>query len=182
MIAHSSEEYRTAVARALAGADSSPVFNGTLDHARVVIEESFKIAQSHVRILANKLSPACYDSEEVVAAATAFLSKPDTKLEMLVEEPEAGAASNRFVQAVRRVGGSRVRLLAVPKDIQQGYTFNFLTLDGSAYRFEEDRTKPIAVVAGGAANLPVARHLTELFDNLFARSEEVPFSLASSQG
>ncbi len=182
MIEHSSEEYRLSVARALTGADEGLVFNGTLDHARVVIEEAFKAAKDHVRILAHRLSPACYGAPEVIAAASAFLSRPDTKLDVLVEDASSGAATQPFLATAMSIGGHRVRALQVPQAFVDGYTFNFLTVDGASYRFEEDRSKPIAVVAGGAANLSSAKHLTGLFDRLFASSVPLELSLESAAG
>lgn len=171
MIDHSSEEYRASVERSLTGVDEGLVFNGTIDHARVVVEEAFKAAKAHVRILSNHLDSECYDAEPVVAAATAFVARADTKLDILVEAPSDMAPQPAFLRAVQAAGGTRVRFRIVPKEYLSTYTFNFLTVDDTAFRFEDDRAKPIGVVAGGAENGKIARHLVTVFDGLFSRSQ-----------
>ncbi len=175
MIAHSSEEYREAVARALNGLDDDFVFNGTVDHARVVVEEAFKAARQYVQILSNRLSAVCYGSTPVTAAALAFLALNDSRIDILVEEPETLLSQREFLDAIQTAGGTRVRILQVPKALVGTYTFNFLTVDRRAFRFEADRTKPIAVVGGGASAKQIAEHLSSVFDDLFSRS--APLSL-----
>jgi hypothetical protein len=179
MIAYTADEYRASVARALTGADEALVFNGTIDHARVVIEEAFKAAKSHVRILTNKLDPTCYGSRDVIDAALAFLRAPGARLDILVEDETAPVLTQDFLMAVTEAGGARVRANVVPAMYVEDYDFNFLTVDDVAYRFESDRTKPIAVVAGGASARSTVDRLTNIFDRLFDTGNEEALRLTA---
>lgn len=179
MIAYTSDEYRASVARALTGADEALVFNGTLDHARIVVEEAFRAAKGHVRILSNQLASECYGAREVIDAARDFLRRPGTRLDILIEDDSAPVTSQPFLMSASEAGGSRVRVNVVPAIYVGDYQFNFLTVDDVAYRFESDRTKPIAVVAGGAAARPTVERLTSIFDRLFDSSGDVGLTLTS---
>jgi hypothetical protein len=73
-----------------------------------------------------------------------------------------------------------VRANFVPAMYVEEYNFNFLTVDDVAYRFESDRTKPIAVVAGGASARVTVDRLTNIFDRLFDTGNAKALRLTAS--
>ncbi len=172
MHAPSFDGYRVQVARVFSGRSTDPVFNGTVDHARIVTEEAFKAAQSSVSILAKRLAAPQFECDEVIGAAQDFVAKPNARLSLLVER-EVDLELDPFLRAVTKVGGDRVEIRRVPADVQSRYDFNFLTVDGEAMRFQDDRNVPIAIVGGGAPFKETVNHLDSVFAELWELSERV---------
>jgi len=170
------DSYRAKVAKVFSGGEHETVFNGTLDHACIVTEEAFRAAKHHVRILTNKLDPACYGTPAVLDAALEFIANPDARLDVLVEDPSAVAAGrNIFLKEMSAAGDKRVRVGIVPTDTTGRYEFNFLSLDECAYRFESDRANPIAIVG---CESTTAKHLAKLFDSLWTHTHAEASSVA----
>lgn len=158
-------EYRDDVRRVFSGKSADPVFNGTIDHASVVIEEAFKAAKSDVRILSKRLDADCWARPAIIEAAQDFLARQGTHIHILVESFGAGGCThqNEFLAAVKAAGDGRVEIRVVPPEIVQRYTYNFLVVDDVAYRFEEDRNEHVAVVAGGPSNSGRTERLLNIF-------------------
>ncbi len=164
------EEYRTRIRAALIGEDERPMFNGSLRHAQIVIEEAFKAASKQVRILSNGLDSECYGQQPLIDIVRQFLNMKETTLSILVEKSRDDVCQGRFYKNFEsEIGEGRIKLAFVPAEISDDYQFNFLVVDESAYRFEADRRMPEAVVAGGASAADAAQNLARLFDSLFAR-------------
>lgn len=161
-------QYREDVRRVFMGESDAPVFNGTIDHASIVIEEGFRQARHIVRILTKRLEPACWERTAIIDAARAFLERGDTELHIIVEQfgPTNCTHENRFLQAVLECGGERVHLRTMPTNIVSMYRYNFMTVDEVGYRFEEDRDEHVAVVAGGDVHKARTNKLITMFDSV----------------
>lgn len=169
--------YRDQVARVLAGTESQPVFNGTTDHACVVIEEAFKAAKRNVRLLTRSLNTACYGKDAVIAAARRFLEQGG-RLSILVESASASDASHPFFRALAAHAG-QIDVCIVPPEVVELYKYNFLVVDDVSFRFEQDRREHIATVAGGPAHADGTKNLTAVFSELRALSHPQALNFAA---
>lgn len=179
MVDWDKEAYRARVAHVFQSGEDASELNGTLEHAIIVIEEAMRAAKASIKLLSTRLDPACYENDAIRTAVRAFLCRPGTQLEILVEQTSPGCPScdeGTFLATAFAVGGDRVRVAAVPANYVEDYSFNFLTVDGESYRFENDRRFPLAIVQGGPSAWGTAQHLSKLFDRLFAVS--TPIALA----
>ena len=157
--------YRDKVARVFAGREAEPVLNGTIDHAQIVVEEAFKAAKRRVRILSSELEPL-FVSSAVRSAIIAFVTAPDSQLEILLEGAELGESTRDMIRELGRLGGDRVRVSTVPADIAKLYQYNFLLVDDAGYRFADNRDEHIAVVAGGPNNRMRLDRLGGIFEQI----------------
>lgn len=168
------EAYRETVAKALRGEISKPVFNGTVEHACIVVEQSFKVAQTSVDLLTNSLDPICYGLPQVREAMMQFVARPASKLTILIEDANAASAirrgQNALIGELRAVADERLDVRQVPEALVEQYDYNLLLVDNTGYRFEEVREKPIAVVAGGEDNADVRANLSRIFGVLAENS------------
>ena len=64
----------------------APIFNGSMEHASVVVETLFSTAQEQVSILTGSLNPRIYGRERVVAEAKLYLAVSHTnRLRIMLE-------------------------------------------------------------------------------------------------
>lgn len=54
------EGYREHIRRIIKSGKNEPIFNGSLDHARILMEEMFQVAESSLKILTNSLDIGVY--------------------------------------------------------------------------------------------------------------------------
>ncbi|ADG11400.1 hypothetical protein B7G68_15150 [Caulobacter segnis] len=174
--------YRAEIAKVMSGESSDVVFNGTLEHACIVIEEAFEAARSHVRILTNRLDCNCYDRDTIVDSMRRFLDRPGMRLDVLVEDETSAATAmgRRFIEEAESAAGERFTILAVPQRIVEQYKYNFLLVDDVALRFEEDRRAPVAVVSGGNEALPVVKNLLRVFNAIQSASRPLAKRVAQA--
>jgi hypothetical protein len=113
----------------------------------------------------NRAPSKQFDCDEVICAASEFLDKPGSKLEVLFEK-DFDAAQSPFARlAIRSTENVDVR--RVPDDWQARYNFNFLTVDNRAFRFQDDRSTPVAIVAGGKTHSTAIANLDGIFSELW---------------
>jgi hypothetical protein len=124
---------------------SRVIANSSAEHAAVILEQLFVMAQHEVLIVTHELFPAVYAQPEVIDAAVAFLKRDlSTKLSVRLEtEVEA---THPFIAAARAAGGNRVMFDRIPGVVQSNYGYNFAVADGVHYRFEEDRNNHTAII------------------------------------
>lgn len=159
------DNYREQVARLARRRDGEPIFNGSIDHAAVIVENMFKAADSHVEILSGELNPRVYGLPEVIREASLFLVDADHKLRILVEEDqEADRIDHPFFEAFK--DRDNVEFKRVLPESQEIYDFHFLVMDGDSYRFEEDKTKPAAIAAFG--DVEGAENLGKIFEDIWS--------------
>jgi len=172
------EAYRAEVASVFSSVAGASVFNGTLEHACVVTEEALRAAEGTVNILLRSAPSFQFDCNGAVEAVEDYLARPHAKLRVLHEEgfdPERSP----FARAVMQASPTRVQVRHVPDAVQDRYAFNFLTVDGRAFRYQEERSLPVAVVAAGEKHVPTARRLDLIFEQLWGMSDatEAPEAL-----
>jgi hypothetical protein len=172
--------YRNSIARVFAGTLSEPVYNDTLEHVKIVVEEAFLAGDEKIRLLTNRFNPTCYGEPAIMRAAARFLSKDRSMLHILIEDSSELEACNPLLDRLTLAGGDRVKISILPRSAVANYAYNFLVVDKKGYRFEADRIDHIAVVAGGEKNLTRTRHLIEIFDALESTATPIPVAAYSS--
>jgi len=151
------EQYRELVQKLARKRDGEAFYNESLDHAAIIAENMFGYAHDRVSILTGKLDARVYGPEAVVDKARIFLVDPKHSLRILVEDGIEELKSHPLMKlfcngknaAVGKHGNAEIR--KVPDDLRGTYKFHFLVTDGDSYRFEQDKTKPVAVAAFGEA-------------------------------
>jgi len=159
------------------GLSDEAVFNGSTEHASLVIEQAFNCARQHVRVLSSTLNLACYGTPATIAAAQQFLAQPGTRLEILIESDRLVAGAAHPLLTALRPYKSQIDVRMVPTDMVDQYEYNFLTVDDRGFRYEEDRRAHVAIVAGGQHYASATANLIEVFDAL--RDDCQPLKLAA---
>ncbi len=138
-------EYRRKVISLAESRTGEAIYNGSVEHAIIVIETLFRYAKQTVQILTGSLNPLVYGPMEVVVAAHGFLTEPDRTVEVVLEDDPIpgnpfiamlGELQNLHMRRLRRAGGVV-------------YGCHFVLADGDCYRFEQDKSKVSAVAAFG---------------------------------
>lgn len=164
-------EYRKRV-KALADLrNGGAIFNGSPDHAAVIVENLFNVAHNHVRILTGDLDARVYGNPKVVQRATEFIGHNDHTLDILIEHNTL-SAHHPLVLALKDAGNVTVKL--IPPSIADGTPYHFMTADSDCYRFEETKGSHKAVAAFGNQS---AMTLVNIHDSIMAHS--TPINLAT---
>ena len=153
-------EYRVRVQNAARQPDAEPIFNGTPDHAEIILTNLWASAENKVQLISRCFEESVYNSDELIDAAQSFLSRPNTEAEILYEvEPEL---SNRFFAAISKF--DKVKFIPVSEQDRARYDFSFMVADDKNYRYAEDKLEMSAIAAFGDA--PNAKHLSNIFDEI----------------
>jgi hypothetical protein len=136
------------------------IFNGSADHAAIIVENLFRVATHHVRILSGDLDARVYGNHRVVQRAEEFLGHSDHRLDILVER-DTFSASHPFVRAI--AGNENVAIKLISPEVSEGVPYHFMTADEDCYRFEELKGTHKAVAAFGDRS---AMHLAEIFSQI----------------
>ena len=164
-------EYRKRV-KALADLrNGGAIFNGSADHAAVIVENLFNVAQHHVRILAGDLDARVYGNSKVVQRATEFIGHNDHRLEILIEHNTL-SAQHPLVLALK--DASNVTVKIIPPSVAEGTPYHFMTADEDCYRFEETKGSHKAIAAFGQKS---AMALVNIHNSIMAHS--TPLNLAT---
>ena len=158
-------EYRQYVRSLASKRDGQPIYNASVEHASIVIENLFAKAKSRVDVLSGNLNARVYGREPVVEEAKLFLaSSVNNKLRIILEEdsPE-DRAIHPFFKACAK--SPSVELRIAPEQVQALYGFHFVLMDNDSYRFESDKTKASAVAAFGHGK--GAENLDQIYDYLW---------------
>ena len=143
------------------------IYNGSIEHASIVMEALFGYAEKTVKILTGFLNPAVYGSVEVVIAAHRFLSDRSRQVEILLEDPSLNSLNPFFAML-----GDHKNLIVkrTSQHIYTDFSCHCAIADADGYRFEADKSKPFAVAAFGDAQ--GGKVLTEVFSDLWKSSED----------
>ena len=165
-------DYREKVREAVAARDGRPVYNRSLEHAAIIIEEMFALAKSEVKLFTGRLNPDVYGVPSVIGKAEDFLADPNHKMRILVEEQidKESLQSNPFIIGTSRLDNLEVRCLKPGKHDPR---FHMMLVDGHSYRFEPDKTQFEAVATFGDRD--TTGHLNRLFDILWKTGYAVEF-------
>jgi hypothetical protein len=163
----------------MSGDSENAVFNGSIRHAQIVVEEAFKAATNRVLLLTENLDQACYDSGSVIDAARSFLCREGARLLILIESTADEMTSSAFLRSLKEFS-ARVDVRYVPKSVSAKYSCNFMVVDEKACRYEANRATPEAVVFGGGANLTTVKHLADVFLALHGATAEYAHAEATA--
>jgi hypothetical protein len=160
------ELYRTKVRQLLAARDGDAIYNGSADHAAIIVESLFDAANKRVRLLTGDLNARVYGASPVVERAAQFLGHADHTLEIIVEEWNA----SRSHPLVEEIGGNdNLSIYKLSREMSDKVAFHMMTADDDCFRFEREKNSHAAVAAFG--DTKTTQHLNGLWDSLRVHSE-----------
>lgn len=164
------EAYREHVEKLARKREGDPIFNGSTEHASIIVERMFAHAHKSVCVLSGKLNARVYGPEEVLAEAELFLADSTHSLRILVEQfDEMVWEKHPFFK--KFAAHKNVAVRCVPPEHQQDYEFHFLLMDDDSYRFESDKSTHVAIAAFG--DKQGAANLSGIFNKLWERSDSI---------
>lgn len=164
-------EYREYVRRHATRRDGHPIYNNSIEHASIVIENLFLEAERSVAILTGSLNAKVYGRASVVEAAKLFLvSSAKNRLRIILE---SDAPDDReihpFFRTCSELHNFAVRVAS--QRVQSLYDFHFVVADNDSYRFEGDKTKAAAIAAFG--HVEGAQNLGGIYEYIWNQCEPV---------
>lgn len=164
------KDFRARVRKVARERKGEPVFNGSTEHASVIVEAVFAQADDHVHILSEKMNARVYGPEPVIEEARLFMAEASHKVKVLLEDAnEDDLRDHPFFDEFGKMANLEVRV--VPETLQQRYPFHFLVMDGDSYRFEADKRQHVAVAAFGEEE--GARNLENVYRTIWEKSRPV---------
>lgn len=162
------KEYREKVRRLARERTGEAFFNGSEDHASVIVENMFRIAEREVCIFTQHLAPRIYGREQAVEWANIFLSDDKAhSLRVVVREGDLPLLEhNPFFRETK----GAIKLRALDNASHDGVNQRFMVADEDCYRFEPDSTRCEAVAAFGSSE---AAKLKAIFEGLWTIADEV---------
>lgn len=162
--------YREKVKDAITAMDARPIYNRSLEHAAIIIEEMFAVAITEIKLFTGRLNVDVYGVPPVLSQAKAFLTGADHKVLILIEEQidEEELQKHPFIRNMSKFDGLEVRRLrAGVYDTE----FHMMLVDDHSYRFEPDKNQPEAVATFG--DRETTEHLNTLFAQLWEAGDPV---------
>lgn len=142
-------EYEKHVRSLAAKRDGRPVYNASVEHAAVVIENLFSNAMTRIDILSRACDARVFGRMAVVEEARLFLaSSAENRLRIILEQD---SPRNRKIHPFFQMCSDmpNVELRIASQGVQDQYGFHFVVMDDDSYRFEDDKTKSSAIAAFG---------------------------------
>ena len=160
-------EYKRYVRELARKRDGQTFYNASMDHASVVIENLFAIADSRIDVLTGSFNPRVYGREAVVEEAKLFLaSSRDNHLRVILER--GSELDNKYHPLLRACAHfPNLKVCTAPEDIQEQYGFHFVLVDDDSYRFERDKNTPSAIASFGDAES--AKILDTAYEKIWRR-------------
>lgn len=162
------KEYRTHVKRLASERTGETIYNGSADHASVIVENLFGAAQKCVRIFTGDLNARVYGAAPVVQRARQFLGHSDHKIQVIVENVTVSPSHPLIEELADEAGFEMYKL---DDALAKAIHFHFSTADSDCFRFEREKNSHAAVAAFG--DKETAEHLNELFGDLLRASTEI---------
>lgn len=146
------EEYREAVEYYAAKKINYLLFNKGDEHAKIILENIFKNANSIIRIAARSLSNEVASNDAYINSLTEFLNKPKTELRIFLSDTDfdLNTCGNRklwnAIIQTRAFSEERIvvkkardeRFFKIKNDEGKSSLVHFTTADGFMYRLETD--------------------------------------------
>lgn len=147
-----------------------PMYNDSVEHAVIILQNIFLHAHHSVKILTGELNPEAYARRGIVEDVKHFIEDDRHNLQILFEAESLGDKKkiNRHPFLREIAGCDRVQLRHVPQGLQQMYNFHFVLMDEDSYRFEPDKERFGAVAAFGDKD--GGMNLARLFSVLWEKS------------
>jgi hypothetical protein len=156
--------YWDQVERAAKLRTGEPIYNGSVEHAAVIVERMFAHAEKQLSFLCHGLNPRVYARTETLEQARLFLANKDHKLRILIEmEDTDDLKIHPFFREFGHLPNVTVR--QVKPEIRNAYNYHLSVMDDDSYRFESDKEKHVAVAAFG--DKVGAANLQGIFDRLW---------------
>ncbi len=174
-------EYERKVKDLMKKRNGEPLYNGTLEHAVVIIHCMLKQADKSVDILTGKLNRNAYGHYQIVEAANNFLNHDayERKIRVLFEDENLRSTEELSKHPLLgSLASGQVECRMVPKPRQGAYGFHFIVMDDDSYRFEPDKERFGSVAAFG--DNENAQHLKGLFEKLWHESQGNAVELRSA--
>ncbi len=164
-------EYAQRLDEALADGKPHSTLNKDIFHAFAIVLAVFKHAKKEVFLLSNKLDLAVFGNPDILNKMESFLRDRQGDLQILVE---SDIDEKHPVFRLAADYSRKFSIRKVPKEEVDGYTYNFLVMDRSGYRYEQDRKEPVAFAGFNDDNAThVATVLHKRFVELRANSLEL---------
>ena len=157
-------DYTNKVRRLADNRAGEPVYNESLEHAVVILQNMFSHARKSICILTGRLNEDAYGDPGVVKEARRFLESPDRRIRILFEDEYLKDVAHHPFLAIE-TGQKKIEKYFVPEKLQNNYKFHFIVMDEDSYRFEPDRKEYKAVAAFGDAQ--GGQNLGRLFEQLW---------------
>ena len=150
-----------------------PVYNDSIEHAVIILQNIFSHANRSVKILTGELNKDAYGRRTIVDEVKRFVDDDSHTLQILFEHEDLTEEESLHDHPLLRAvaDNDRVHLRHVPKNLQRSYGFHFVLMDSDGYRFEPDKGKFGAVASFGDEK--GGKNLEKLFSTLWNRSENV---------
>jgi hypothetical protein len=157
-------DYRRMVGSAAVSERSSVLGNGTLAHARIVIETLFRAARETVQLMADHQSDDIYSDPRVRDEVVDFLARGG-RMQIIRELHHDASNHEVFWKLVEGKGNVEIRDL--PETLHKVMRFHLLIADKKNVRVEDDRELRKAIV--GFNDCGLASSSIELFDSIWRR-------------
>lgn len=157
-------DYRRMVSSAVVSERSAVFGNGTLAHARIVIETLFRSARELVQLMADHQSDDIYSDPRVRDEVVDFLARGG-RMEIIRELHHDSTNDEIFWKLVQ--GKSNVVIRDLPETLQKVMRYHLLIADRKSVRVEDDRELRKAIV--GFNDNGLASSSIELFDSIWKR-------------
>lgn len=158
--------YREHIKQLAARRDGEGVYNGSADHAAIIVENIFASAQSNARLLTGDLNAKVYGTQAVVQRAKQFLGHSDHKLEILVEHVTF-SPSHPLIEAIGNE--ENVTFYHIPEDMSARIPYHFMTGDDDCFRFEKEKNSHAAIAGFGDSD--VTKNLNSIFEVIKSQSK-----------
>ena len=148
-----------------------PMYNDSIEHAVIILQNIFLHARRSVKILTGKLNRDAYARRGIVEDVKRFIEADHHTLQILFEDEslvdKKEIDRHPFLREI--AGCDRVQLRHVPQGLQQMYNFHFVLMDEDSYRFEPDKGEFGAVATFGDKD--GGENLARLFSVLWDKSK-----------
>lgn len=168
-----SQQYKALIDRVANDREDKVIGNSSPDHAAYIIRKLLETASKAVRICTGSLSQTfggvpIYRDKGIIDAAMLFLTKPATRMSIIVADSIDGGEEHPLLKRVSgSAGADRCKVLqlqADAKDKAKLVPFHFSVADDIAYRLEPDPQRVEAIVNFGDRSIAAA--LASFFDDL----------------
>lgn len=123
-ISETMAEYSQLVRTLALKRDGHPLYNESIDHASIVVENLFRSARKSIDVLSGDMNPRVFGRNEVIEEANLFLiSNPDHKIRIILEKdlPDVRKIHPFF----KKFGNlPNVEVHIAPAELQARYNFH----------------------------------------------------------
>ena len=134
-------DYEEVVIEAIRVKDGKPVFNGSIEHAAILLSRMFKVAQNNIRILSRSLNPKVY-SKDIALEMQTFLNRGG-QIRIIIED------DTKFKDHPIAHLTEDCEIRKLHQEIANKIPYHMTVIDDFGYRFEGDKNLPQAIAAFG---------------------------------